>query len=175
MPNNQLNITSIPSSRVDFIDQRTGLMSREWYRFFLNLFALTGNGGNQTSLDDLQLAPPAAQSLGSVTSINVSGGSTGLTATGGPITSSGTITLGGTLGIPSGGTGATTATTAFNALSPITTAGDLIIGNGTNSATRLGIGANGLVLTSNGTTATWAAGGGSSGGPAIYAFAAAHG
>jgi len=175
MPNNQLNITSIPSSRVDFIDQRTGLMSREWYRFFLNLFALTGNGGNQTSLDDLQLAPPAAQSLGSVTSIDVSGGSTGLTATGGPITSSGTITLGGTLGIPSGGTGATTATTAFNALSPITTAGDLIIGDGTNSATRLGIGANGLVLTSNGTTATWAAGGGSSGGPAIYAFAAAHG
>jgi hypothetical protein len=175
MPNNQLNITNIPSSRVDFIDQRTGLMSREWYRFFLNLFALTGNGGNQTSLDDLQLAPPAAQSLGSVTSINVSGGSTGLTATGGPITSSGTITLGGTLGIPSGGTGATTATTAFNALSPITTAGDLIIGDGTNSATRLGIGANGLVLTSNGTTATWAAGGGSSGGPAIYAFAAAHG
>jgi hypothetical protein len=175
MPNNQLNITSIPSSRVDFIDQRTGLMSREWYRFFLNLFALTGNGGNQTSLDDLQLAPPAAQSLGSVTSINVSGGSTGLTATGGPITSSGTITLGGTLGIPSGGTGATTAITAFNALSPITTAGDLIIGDGTNSATRLGIGANGLVLTSNGTTATWAAGGGSSGGPAIYAFAAAHG
>jgi len=174
MPNNQLNITNIPSSRVDFIDQRTGLMSREWYRFFLNLFALTGNGGNQTSLDDLQLAPPAAQSLGSVTSVNVSGGSTGLTATGGPITSSGTITLGGTLGVPSGGTGATTATTAFNALSPITTTGDLIVGNGTNSATRLGIGSAGLVLTSDGTTATWAAGGGT-GGPAIYAFAAAHG
>jgi len=174
MPN-QLNITNIPSSRVEFIDQRTGLMSREWYRFFLNLFALTGGGNNQTSLDDLQLAPPAAQSLGSVTSVNVSGGSTGLTATGGPITSSGTITLGGTLGIPSGGTGAITATAAFNALSPITTTGDLIIGNGTNSATRLGIGANGLVLTSDGTTATWAAGGGGASGPAIYAFAAAHG
>ena len=41
-----LNITNIPSSRVDFIDPRTGLMSREWYRFFLNLFNLTGSGSN---------------------------------------------------------------------------------------------------------------------------------
>ena len=56
-----------------------------------------------------------------------------------------------------GGTGQTTASAAFNALSPITTTGDLIIGNGTNSATRLGIGTNGYVLTSNGTTASWSA------------------
>ena len=63
----------------------------------------------------------------------------------------------GTLAITNGGTGQTTASAAFNALSPITTAGDIIIGNGTNSATRLGIGTNGYVLTSNGTTATWAA------------------
>ena len=63
----------------------------------------------------------------------------------------------GTLPIANGGTGQTTASAAFNALSPITTTGDLIIGNGTNSATRLAIGANTYVLTSNGTTATWAA------------------
>lgn len=63
----------------------------------------------------------------------------------------------GTLAIANGGTGQTTATAAFNALSPVTTTGDLIIGNGTNSSTRLGIGANGYVLTSNGTTATWSA------------------
>lgn len=66
----------------------------------------------------------------------------------------------GTVAIINGGTGQTTASAAFNALSPITTTGDLIIGNGTNSATRLGIGANGYVLTSNGTTASWVAGGG---------------
>jgi hypothetical protein len=66
----------------------------------------------------------------------------------------------GTVAIANGGTGQTTAGAAFNALSPITTTGDLIIGNGTNSATRLAIGANTYVLTSNGTTATWAAGGG---------------
>jgi hypothetical protein len=89
-------------------------MSREWYRFFLNLFTLTGSGNNQTSLDDLQLAPPptpatAGGGSGTVTSVNVSGGTTGLTASGGPITTTGTITLGGTLAIGSGGTGSTSA------------------------------------------------------------------
>jgi hypothetical protein len=46
---------------------------------------------------------------GSVTSVNVSGGSTGLTTSGGPVTSSGSITIGGTLAVTSGGTNATTA------------------------------------------------------------------
>jgi len=76
------------------------------------------------------------------------------------VTASSTIptsALTGTLGISNGGTGQTTASAAFNALSPITSTGDLIIGNGTNSATRLGIGANGYVLTSNGSTASWQA------------------
>jgi len=39
----------------------------------------------------------------------------------------------------------------------ITSTGDLIVGNGTNSATRLPIGTSGYLLTSNGTTASWAA------------------
>jgi hypothetical protein len=63
--------------------------------------------------------------------------------------------LSATLAIGSGGTGQTTASAAFNALSPITTTGDLILGNGTNSATRLAIGSNGYLLTSSGTTASW--------------------
>ena len=54
----ELNITNIPAPRVPFIDERTGLMAREWYRFFLNLFVLTGSGGNPTTLDDLQIGPP---------------------------------------------------------------------------------------------------------------------
>ena len=64
-----------------------------------------------------------------------------------------------TTGLPiaNGGTGATTKAAGFNALSPITTTGDLIIGNGSNSATRLAIGTSGQVLTSNGTTASWGA------------------
>lgn len=54
----------------------------------------------------------AGTGSGSVTSVAVSGGTTGLTTSGGPITTSGTITLGGTLAVANGGTGATTATNA---------------------------------------------------------------
>jgi hypothetical protein len=46
---------------------------------------------------------------GTLTSVDASGGTTGLTFSGGPITTSGTLTLGGTLAISNGGTGTTTA------------------------------------------------------------------
>lgn len=51
-------------------------------------------------------------------SVGLSGGTTGLTVTGSPVTGAGTMTLGGTLGVPNGGTG-----------------------GGTQSAARVGIGA----------------------------------
>jgi hypothetical protein len=53
-----LNETNIIAPRVPLIDERSGLISREWYRFFLNLFVLTGGGKNDTSLLDLQVGPP---------------------------------------------------------------------------------------------------------------------
>jgi hypothetical protein len=53
-----LNITKIPAPRVAIIDPNTGLISREWYRFLLNLFDLTGAGTNAVSLDELQIGPP---------------------------------------------------------------------------------------------------------------------
>ena len=59
---------------------------------------------------------PPGPTGGGVTSVNVSGGTTGLTTSGGPITSSGTITLGGVLAVASGGTGATTAAAALTSL-----------------------------------------------------------
>lgn len=46
---------------------------------------------------------------GTVTSVDVAGGTTGLTFTGGPITAAGTITAGGTLAVANGGTGSGTA------------------------------------------------------------------
>jgi len=61
-------------------------------------------------------AGPPGPAGGGVTSVNVSGGTTGLTTSGGPITSSGTITLGGVLAVASGGTGATTAPDALTSL-----------------------------------------------------------
>ena len=76
---------------------------------------------------------------GTVTSVAVSGGSTGLTTSGGPITTGGTITLAGTLAIANGGTGATTTAAAFNALAP-SQAGN-----------------SGKYLTSDGTSTSWAA------------------
>ena len=106
---------------------------------------------------------PSTATTGAITlagTLATTNGGTGLTSftSGGAVyaTSTSALTTG-TLPIASGGTGQTTASAAFNALSPITSTGDLIIGNGTNSATRLAIGTNGYILTSNGTTASWAA------------------
>lgn len=59
---------------------------------------------------------------GTVTSVQLSGGTTGLTVSGGPITSSGTITIAGTLAVTSGGTGLTSAS-----------AGDVIYASGSNT------------------------------------------
>jgi hypothetical protein len=56
-----VDLTNITPPRVPLTDARTGLISREWYRFFLNLFQLTGNGQNTASLTDLQLGPPTPQ------------------------------------------------------------------------------------------------------------------
>jgi hypothetical protein len=162
-----INPTQLTPPRVAFIDERSGAISREWYRFFLSL--LTATQANQeevelapdatsllasydamlaeltqtteiqpdccasgqaviaSDIQGLSLAPTAAaisslavvqsdiQALslapadtgGSVTSVAASGGTTGLTFSGSPITTSGTLTLGGTLAIANGGTNAT--------------------------------------------------------------------
>ena len=107
MPNPD-NEPQLPKNQSPIIDDRTGLVSRDWYRFFLNLLnkANTGGGGS-----------------GTVTSVNVSGGTTGLTTSGGPVTTSGTITLAGTLNVANGGTGATTAAGARTNLSVPSTTG----------------------------------------------------
>lgn len=55
-----VNLTQITPPRVPIVDARTGLVSREWYRFFLNLFELTGGGQNTVSLTDLQKIPTPA-------------------------------------------------------------------------------------------------------------------
>lgn len=75
---------------------------------------------------------------GTVTSVAVSGGTTGLTTSGGPITSSGTITLAGTLVAANGGTGFATytvgdilyasTTTALSKLADVATGNSLISG-----------------------------------------------
>jgi hypothetical protein len=53
-----VTLTNITPPRVPLLDPRTGLITREWYRFFFNLFVLTGSGQNTASLTDLQVGPP---------------------------------------------------------------------------------------------------------------------
>jgi len=52
------DVTNIPAPRVPFIDERTGLVAREWYLFLLNLFINTG-GASNLNLAALQMAPAA--------------------------------------------------------------------------------------------------------------------
>lgn len=120
--------------------------------------------GNNGAVTALTAASSGIVTIGTLNLTNALGtayGGTGLTtftaANNAIYSTSSTALTAGTLPIAAGGTGQTTASAAFNALSPITTTGDLIIGNGVNSATRLAIGSNGFVLTSNGTTASWQA------------------
>ena len=55
------DITQIMPPRVPLVDQRTGLISREWYRFFFNQFEKVG--GSSESLEDLQLGPVETDSF----------------------------------------------------------------------------------------------------------------
>jgi hypothetical protein len=61
------NITNITPPRVQLVDPATGMVNREWYRFFESLFRLTGNGQNTFTLQDLQVSPDSdATSLAAV-------------------------------------------------------------------------------------------------------------
>lgn len=122
----------------------------------------SGNNGKVLATDGTNTtwSTPGA---GTVTSVDVSGGTTGLTTSGGPITSSGTVTLAGTLVVANGGTGATTltgyvkgnGTSAMSASATVPTSdltGTLGVANGGTGATTLT-----GVLKGNGTSALSAA------------------
>lgn len=49
-----MSLTRIPGAQVPVLENTTGLMSREWYRFFYNLFQLTGGGGTDITPAELQ-------------------------------------------------------------------------------------------------------------------------
>lgn len=76
---------------------------------------------------------------GTVTSIDVSGGTTGLTYSGGPVTTTGTITMVGTLIAANGGTGFASYTV-----------GDILYANTTTTLAKLAAGTVNYVLTSGG-------------------------
>jgi hypothetical protein len=87
---------------------------------------LLGSDATGTSIGEINLGAnlsmtgntlsASAPGTGTVTSVNADGSTTGMSFTGGPITTSGTLTLGGTLALTNGGTGATSAATALTSL-----------------------------------------------------------
>lgn len=83
---------------------------------------------------------------GNVTSVNISGGSTGLTTSGGPITTAGTITFAGVLNAASGGTGQSSYAT-----------GDLLYASAATTLTKLTLGTQGLVLKAGASAPEWGA------------------
>lgn len=71
------NITNITPPRVPVVDPQTGLVTRDWYRFFANLFNITGAGTTQTSITDLLVSPPSAggtMSYQDEDNVNITGG-----------------------------------------------------------------------------------------------------
>lgn len=119
------------------------------------------------------LASVVNASDGTVTSVDVSGGSTGLTTSGGPITTAGTITLAGTLDADNGGTGISSyavgdilyasTTSALSKLADVAT-GNALISGGTATAPswgKIGLGTHvsGTLGITNGGTGVTAVGG----------------
>lgn len=102
----------------------------------------TGNAGKLLALNSggTDVEWVSAGGAGTVTSVNATTAISGLSFSGGPVTSAGTLTLSGTLGVQGGGTGTTSLS-----------ANALVVGNGTSAVTTIAPGTNGQVLTSNGT------------------------
>ena len=101
------NITKIPAPRVPLVDDRTGLISREWFRFFNNIYVITGgttqgitqvaNGGTSASTAAQARANlGAGTGNGSVISVGGAGNVNGITLTG-TVTIAGNLSLGGML------------------------------------------------------------------------------
>jgi hypothetical protein len=91
---------------------------------------------NSTKVATTAYVDNQVSTAGTVTSVALSV-PTGLTVTGSPITTSGTITIGGTLGVANGGTGATTLT-------------GILLGNGTSAISAVTDGTvSGQVLSTN--------------------------
>jgi hypothetical protein len=107
MPNTTPNITKIPSARVPLVEENTNLISREWFRFFNNMYIISGgatlgivqiaNGGTGAATPEQARADlGAGTGNGDVVSVSGVGSVNGITLTG-TVTTTGDLTLGGVL------------------------------------------------------------------------------
>jgi hypothetical protein len=136
MPDINPNITKIPSARVALLDTQTGLVSREWFRFFNNIYVVSGgstlgvaqiaNGG--TGADNAAQARinlGVGTGNGSVTSVTGIGNVNGITLTG-TVTTAGDLALGGVLlnvDLPSQTTGNLDASLRLDGAVPVANGG----------------------------------------------------
>jgi len=126
------NTTNITPPRVSLIDERTGAVSREWYRWFYSLFTTLGSGTGIIPVDSggtgLGTIPTNGQLLignGTGYSLNTLGTGAGISVTNGL----GTITIANT-GVLSFSGGTTGLTPAAATAGVVTLAGTLIAVNG---------------------------------------------
>ena len=156
------NSTQIVAPRVELVDPRTGLVSREWYRFFYNLYEITGTGDGIIPISrggtGTNVIPAAGRLLignGAGYTVNPLGGGAGITVLNAPgnitLVNSGvlsniagtgvsvsaatgdvTISNTGVLSFAAGTTGLTPATATTGA---VTLAGTLVVANGGTGAT----------------------------------------
>ena len=126
------NTTNITPPRVSLIDERTGAVSREWYRWFYSLFTTLGSGTGIIPVDSggtgLGTIPTNGQLLignGTGYSLNTLGTGAGISVTNGL----GTITIANT-GVLSFSGGTTGLTPAAATAGVVTLAGTLIAANG---------------------------------------------
>jgi hypothetical protein len=131
------NQTQITPPRVPIIDERTGAISRQWYRWFYSLYTFTGEGTGILPVTSggtgLGTIPTNGQLLignGTGYTLNTLGAGAGISVTNG----SGTATVAntGVLSVSGGTTGLTPATATTGA---VTLAGRLAIANGGTNAT----------------------------------------
>lgn len=108
----------------------------------------TGTNGQVLTLVGSSPQWQTITGTGTVTSVDVSGGTTGLTTSGGPISTSGTITLTGTLIAANGGTGLASYDV-----------GDILYADTTTTLAKLVVGSDGQILTLASGVPSWATGG----------------
>jgi hypothetical protein len=102
----------------------------------------TSNSGRYLTTDGVSVSWGAVTpGTGTVTSVALQSNLSGITVSGSPVTTSGTLILSGTLAVANGGTGQSTLST-----------GAVLVGNGSSAVSSISPSTSGNVLTSNGSS-----------------------
>ena len=180
-----LNITKIPAPRVTLVDSETGLMSREWFRFFNNIYTIVGanlgvvqvvNGGTglgtlptngQLLIGDTTTGKYVLNTIATALGVSVTNGAgtitlsnTGVLSNVGGLgisvsSATGNVTITNT-GVLSFSTGTTGLTPSAVTTGAITLAGTLAIANGGTAATTAATARTNLGVTATGADTTYA-------------------